>query len=262
MKANVRRITPEVAKEMLKRNTGNRGLSNSHLIFLSKEMTEGRWLFDGQPIRFTDGGKLLDGQHRLNAVINSGESQDFLIVTGIESDSFKVMDTGKNRNGSDCFKIQGIEYSTSVAATVKFIIDMKFNTVSGGVKISNSELMEWYSENKSILEFVRRSEHLAKAFSRVISSSKIAGYWFLFAEKNVTDSDIFINKLCNGLDLSVDSPIYVLRKKLIDIKLGDFEMNRKTKSALIIKAWNFYRKGESIKVLKWNKDIEKFPKIL
>ena len=59
----VQEITPVVATRLLKDNTGNRKVSQTHVATLSSEMTKGRWVMNGDPIRLA-GKKLIDGQHR------------------------------------------------------------------------------------------------------------------------------------------------------------------------------------------------------
>jgi hypothetical protein len=262
MKTELRVVTPEIAKEMLSRNHGNRNVSDRHVEFLSSQMKGDRWVFDGQPIRFNVNGRLLDGQHRLNAIIKSGKEQQFLIVTGIESSAFKVMDTGKNRNSSDVFKIQGIDYGSQVSVTTRLVYNIKQGTNAVSTKVSNSELLEYFESNESILDCVKQSEKLYKEFGRILSWTHIAAFMYLFSEKSVTESEDFFNKLCTGLDLSINSPIYVLRKKLMSDAVSIQKLPRNDKYALIIKSWNHYRKGSEVKFLKWNKEIEKFPTII
>lgn len=263
MKTEVRLISPEVANEMLKRNANNRKLNNYHCIYLANQMTSDQWKFDGQPIRFSEGGTLLDGQHRLSAVIRSGKSQQFLIVTGIEKDAFKVMDTGKNRNGADCFSIRGIEYASDVAASVRMVINyrLKKDNANGRNKPTNTDLLEWYDKNPSILNHVKSAAPLSVEFSYVLSRSYLAGLLFLFSGRNVLEAESFISKLCTGLDLEKDSPIYALRKKLLEDKMNRTKLPVRDKLALIIKAWNSYRLGKKIKQLRWDKAREIFPAI-
>lgn len=264
MNTEVREITPDIAKQMLKRNANNRKCSEAHVSFLSKEMINDNWLFDGQPIRFSEGGTLLDGQHRLSAVVKSGKAQKFLILTGIHSDAFKVMDTGKYRSAADAFKVNGVEYYSVVSGAARFILNHKKgrNGESGSNRISNSDLLEWYEDNKLIIEMAKESDKLSSSFSRILPPSYITALLFLFSEKSVTDAELFMSKLCRGLDLSINSPIYLIRKKLTEDKLNKAKLPMSHKTALIIKAWNFYRKGEEVRFLKWDSEKEKFPVII
>jgi hypothetical protein len=263
MKTEIRIISKELANQMLKRNGKNRSLNQKHVKFLSEEMINGNWLFDGQPIRFSDDGRLLDGQHRLNAVVDSDTSQEFLIVTGVKSEAFKVMDTGRSRSASDCFFINGVSYANDVSACSKFILSFnKGVNYSKLNKISNTDLLEFYEENKDILNFVKESVGLSKAFSSVMSRSNIASFLYLFSKKDVLMAETFFHKLCYGLDIDRRSPIYVLRKKLTEDKMAKARLSPQDKNALIIKAWNLFRLNKDCSFIRWSKKDEKFPAII
>ena len=125
MKVETRTITPEVAKEMLKRNVSNRPLNSGHVNHLARQMKDGLWVFDGQPIRLTESGGLLDGQHRLSGIVESNRSFDFIVVTGISSSAFTVMDTGRNRQASDVLAIDGFDYSKDGPTVIRDIMNYK-----------------------------------------------------------------------------------------------------------------------------------------
>ena len=265
MKTEVRTITPVVATEMLKKNLNNRKVSEKHVNFLANEMRNGNWLFDGQPLRFDEDNILIDGQHRLNAIVKSQTSQNILIVTGLKKESFKVMDTGKNRNAADVLSINGESYYCEISCCARFIIKFKNNHSLGGNRLSstsNTSIINWLDENRNIVENIRTADKLKKQFSGVLSKTYIASLLYLFSEKDVTVAEIFMRKLCTGLDLSDKDPIFALRKALIKDKMSKSNLPQKDKTALIVKGWNAYRLGKSIKVLRWNKDVETFPTIL
>tara|TARA_R110000772_G_scaffold236340_3_gene347984 strand:+ start:69 stop:863 length:795 start_codon:yes stop_codon:yes gene_type:complete len=264
MKTEVRIITPDVAKEMLKRNPNNRRLSAPHVRFLAKQMNGGEWQFDGQPIRFDVYGRLLDGQHRLSAVVLAGEAFEFLIVSGLKEETFQVMDTGKNRSANDSLSVMGVKYSSDVAATAKLVMNFKRNVHSkgSGAKVTNSDVVEWFNKNEKIIEIMRTADRLKAHSSRLFPRSYIAFLIYILGERNVTESELFVRKLCTGLDLESTSPIFLLRKKLIEDKISKAKLPIKDRIALMIKAWNFYRMDKSPKVLRWNKDLEKFPELI
>ncbi len=67
-------ITPEAATAILKGNKGNRKPRQSHIEALADAMLRGEWKQTHQGIAISPTGKLLDGQHRLLAVVKSGSS--------------------------------------------------------------------------------------------------------------------------------------------------------------------------------------------
>jgi hypothetical protein len=77
-------ITPEIAQEMLEFNTCNRPLSKNTVTKYAGMMRLGEWYFSHQSLAFAEdeGGKLLlvDGQHRLAAIVQSGVSLKFSVI--------------------------------------------------------------------------------------------------------------------------------------------------------------------------------------
>lgn len=86
MKTEVIEITPEVARVYLKQNTNNRNLIKRKLAQYAKDMKEGRWVLNGEPIQFDDSGELINGQHRLNACIRSNSAFTTLVVFGVSGE--------------------------------------------------------------------------------------------------------------------------------------------------------------------------------
>lgn len=102
----IQTITPTIAAEMLEGNTNNRSLAEGRVKSLAAMMAAGEWKI-AQPVMFDYNGKLVDGQHRLQAVIRSGMSVRFLVVHGIEPEAFSVVDQGKSRTATDLHHIMG-----------------------------------------------------------------------------------------------------------------------------------------------------------
>ncbi len=89
---------------------------------------------------------------------------------------------------------------------------------------------------------------------------QISAFIFLTSEIDKEDSQKFIKSLCIGSDLNVDSPIFSLRQRLMDDKMSIHALPQMEKLALIIKAWNFFRQGKTVRRrITWNKEKEKFP---
>ena len=72
MKTKQQKITPELAREILKGNSKNRKIRQQRVDYLADEMKNGRWQISHQGICIATDGRVLDGQHRLLAVIQSG----------------------------------------------------------------------------------------------------------------------------------------------------------------------------------------------
>ena len=116
----VREITPQEASEILAtKNVKNRKTNKNHVNALALNMTNGTWRYNADPIRFDANDVLIDGQHRLFAVVMAQKPILFKIVRGLDPEAFKVIDMeAKSRNLADLFKIDGIPHYTGIASII------------------------------------------------------------------------------------------------------------------------------------------------
>lgn len=115
----VERITPESAAKMLVGNTRNRALVQARVIAMAEDMVAGRWRTTHQGVAIATDGTLLDGQHRLNAVILANVSVDMVVTRGLAVESIDAIDIGEKRRAHDVMAIaDGVHLSTAQRATV------------------------------------------------------------------------------------------------------------------------------------------------
>lgn len=128
-------VTPEIAEFMLESNIeNNRKISQSTVDKYAREMESGSWKFNGESIKFSKSGKMIDGQHRLQACIKSGISFETLINEELSDDTFHNIDTGVSRKSKDIAKMAGITDSiivTTAAGKVKYLIKSEGKLMSG-----------------------------------------------------------------------------------------------------------------------------------
>jgi len=101
-----RLITPEIAADMLTRNDGNRPLRPRTWQGYAKDMLAGKWRQTHEAIAVTTSGRLINGQHRLTAVVHSGLAQVFwvAIYDSAETAMDLPIDFGARRTISDILK--------------------------------------------------------------------------------------------------------------------------------------------------------------
>jgi len=72
----------------------------------------------------------------------------------------------------------------------------------------------------------------------------------------------FSRRVASGADLPSDDPVLLLRRRLIQQKYDKYRLKNDELAAFIIKAWNAYRTGASLNVLRWvrgGQNPEAFP---
>jgi hypothetical protein len=94
-------VTPDVAREWLEANSQNRTIRTTHVAALARDITDERWKITHQGIAFSTSGRLIDGQHRLNAIIEADKPAVLTVFIGLNDDMFGALDRGKSRSARD-----------------------------------------------------------------------------------------------------------------------------------------------------------------
>lgn len=95
-------VTPDTAASWIALfNTDNRKVRSTIVNKYAKLMTEGEWILSDQCISFDVTNKLLNGQHRLMAVVKSGVTIKAMVARNMPSETFKYMDRGTLRSNAD-----------------------------------------------------------------------------------------------------------------------------------------------------------------
>lgn len=134
MKTQLKTITPKWAKFILdNRNNRNRRLSESFVTKLARDITNGAFITTHQGIAFDESGDLLDGQHRLAAVVMANKPITVPVTTGLASshrlngstiNTFELIDGGKPRGVGAMLTMAGYPNGNNVAAAVKTAVLM------------------------------------------------------------------------------------------------------------------------------------------
>ena len=106
-------IDPGLAAHWLQNNFVNRTLSEDTITAYARDMVNGEWLPTHQGVAFNDRDALIDGQHRLHAVIRSGKTVRMMVTFGLASvipgkevTTMDAVDRGRPRSVADQLKIQ------------------------------------------------------------------------------------------------------------------------------------------------------------
>lgn len=260
-------ITPELAAEFLSRNTLNRPKKPSKIKLYSESMAAGQWPVTGVPIIFGRGGRLLDGQNRLQAIIDTGSTVRTLVVEGVEDEVFDVIDSGARRSSSDVLVIMG--YEGWIASCGSSAVTVASNLMRGLWPYTNTVSPQGVREFVECHPDLMRSVEFMSGFPRkgvTINHSAGAALHFLMAKKSAVLADRYMQQLYIGNDLCFGDMVLTLRNSIeAKGKVGEFN-DRSGKTLLvgaIIRVWNSLRSGRSIKHAgnMYPRASEKFPVI-
>lgn len=120
---SIETVDPSLAKVLLEGNKKNRSLSSSLVDSIARDITSGNWIVSHQGIAIDKEGNLLDGQHRLNAIIKSGLTVRMAVTYNVSPEAFEVIDmNNRPRTVADMQGIsRGIKNSRRVVAAAKTI---------------------------------------------------------------------------------------------------------------------------------------------
>jgi hypothetical protein len=250
-------VTPDLALEWLTRNENNRTISKKHVRLLADMMSRNEFNFVGDPIRFDIDGRLMDGQHRLNAIIESETSQHMIVIFGLPPESQVYMDAGRKRSPGDQMTVAlGIRNGNQAAAIVRNYIQWRDQCFLSNTRtVGIPEIIAWADANEELLvDATARARRVTSA--RVPTSVAVSGAVYLAAHKvSPHGAGVFWDRLADGADLVANNPILTLRNAIMRRAKRE-RWTRTEEWAYYARAWNTWRKDGSLERLQgWRDEI-------
>jgi hypothetical protein len=133
MEFAVEDITPEQAQRFLDRNVKfNRPLANGKVEEYTRAMDEGRFKLTHEPMALARGTEeVLDGQHRLHAIVKHGKPVRMLVARNVDPGVFDVIGCGKTRNSTDIFCIAYKRKNGEAPAYTPYITSVASRMIQG-----------------------------------------------------------------------------------------------------------------------------------
>jgi len=263
IKSEVRTITPQEAEAILRTNTNNRKVRNAVVDKYVRDMEGGSWVVNGEAIKISATGDLLDGQHRLLACIQAGMPFDTIVTSGLLSETQIAMDTGARRTFSDILRWRGEVSVSSLASACETGLcwDTAGTPAHRGKQHSNAERLVWLEANPDIRDAIKGWQPVASKPLRLPIS---VGGPFLMRIRRISPIDAaeFIQHVKSGANLAEDDPINVLRRWLLNASSSKGKRGREEYAAVAVKAWNAWIKGRPVRNLTWRTggaNREEFP---
>ena len=244
VKSDIVFVTPQLAREYLTANQRNRPLSKRRIIDLVEAMDKGEWRYTDESIKFDTEGRLLDGQHRLTAILESSKPQWLRVTSGLDTASFEVLDRGKRRSPADVLAMHGIKHYSACAAAAVWIDRLtSMNGKKRKTQMSSIEVLEYMGMFPVIPKMVNcimgsQAHRIMKSTGLPTAVGVIASGGTEPVQEKVKG---FFVRLGEGVHLTKNDPIHVLRKRLErDID----RLSLEERAIGLIKTWNAYMEGK------------------
>ena len=254
MKAHVeiKSITPDYARALLANQIGEqRNLRVRASKEYARDMIKGDWHLSPDAIVVLN-GKLANGQHRLNAVIEANRTVEFIVMYSDDPDLFKVIDCGLRRLASDAFK--NIEYANKITGAASWIISYYKKSINPNARArmtpTRIEQIQAVEKMHSALHDCAKIVCPLYEKTRILAPTLGIASLYIMRQKHGIVADEFIKSIYNGATL--DSCAFVLRERLLRIKADRNRsyMNPSFTMALVFKAFRAQIYGLSIGTLK------------
>lgn len=244
-------VTPDLAGRLLGNNTGNRNVRPTVVSRYARDMATGAWQLNGETVKVDVNDRVIDGQHRLMAVIESGVTVRMLVVYGLPAAAQETVDRGIGRNVADALRLRGEQNVNILAGAICQSVVLKSPTPSMNATYwpSTSGAIQYLIGHPSIRESVPLGERARSIIG--YPSSTAAALHHIFAEIDQEDADTFWQRVMDGVDLPQDSAILRLREVMLKELTATRRMPRHRLQAISIKAWNAWRRGDPVALLKW-----------
>jgi hypothetical protein len=242
-------INADLAAKWLETSIGNRPISQPHVTAMSRDILAGEWRVTGDTIKFDPGGRLIDGHHRLWAVMMAGGPS---IETWVAKNVLPTVqiDVGRVRTFGDVLKMRGTvdkASATIVAAACSWFMRYELTTIKSSTRFSQAELTHCLSQHPFLPDVAKR---LGRPPYKLLSAGAIAFVGTHGMEVAPEAADAFLSILLygavEGQPVHVKSPPYVLRERLLLEGSKRTRMESVHVLEIAIRAWNAHIRGEEI----------------
>jgi hypothetical protein len=258
-----------MAKAWLARGGINRKPSMRLVARIAAAIRRGEWKLTGDSIKLDVEQRVIDGQHRLLAIIEAGVPVTVLVVRNVPNEAQDVIDTGRTRVASDVLSMHGFGSTVGMAAAAKLLMIIErfghpaVSSREVNLLISNASVLRYVQEHADDLkEAVRVADNLRATGHLGGGTGLLAAFATMIRRADAEAAEWFLAALLSGANLDTDSPILRLRTRLLSERqghrIGTSPPEREALLAICIKAWNAWRRNESMKMLVW-RESQGFP---
>jgi hypothetical protein len=243
-RVEMRLVTPELAERWLQQfNTENRKIQRSHVEMIVRDIRDGNWMVNAQPICFTgdpdtaepgDNVRLLNGQHRLEACKISEIPIEIPIAKHIPEAAFATYDihAKKTLNTSDSTENTD-ERVMKAAAKIQWRVDQGF-PATYRLTPSASELIRTIRAHPQLSEGFARSRRMKDFASAGVMTYMI----YRVTQEHAEVGKAFLDDLETGEGLERGNPVIGARTSAIGQR---GKRNRKETLEDLEESWKAYK---------------------
>jgi hypothetical protein len=214
MKTIEREITPEQARNILEKNTGNRPIREAWVEQLVQIIRDDKWAVTHQGIAIGKEGRLLDGQHRLHAIMRANRAVRVLVTTDMDDELYRWIDGGKSRTLPD--RLHLVDNQRVNGYCLAILNNFLRITTHQSVEPTVDDLEDLFLERTDSCIYVGACfQKCVRGVTVAPIGAALMNYHFHSPGKAVE----FTEMLLTGTNLAESNPAYALREAAIGERL-------------------------------------------
>lgn len=268
-------VTADIAREYLSKEktpeAGVKGTNRKHgartVAEYAAAMLRGEWELTHQGIGFNKRGELVDGGHRLRAIILASQTKPDIaiklaVTTGLSDTAMVTMDIGRRRVPADFLRMLGKTNTASLGGVIRLVYcydNVGWTSTEGWSRHRITPRMQedFLLQNPGLEEAIEATANVKRLFK----TSAVGAFWFLARrERPDVDVDAFLEQLRTGEMLEKGDPALTLRELMLNTRAALRRFEGSQELALLIKAFNKWIAGEQSRMLAFRVD-ELYPRI-
>ena len=261
-------IGPKLAEELLKKNVSNRRIIHRRVERYARKMKSGQWPFIGDPICLSRDDVLLNGQHRLWAVVIGSVELYFNVVLGLPPETQRFMDQGRNRTAANQLSIEGVANPVAASALSRFVISWDDGQVVSrrNDSVTTDDIAEFVEENPDRVQDAIVLAERVRSNVPVMSIGATAAVAFKTIEIDESAAVEFFEMFATGANLPDGHPVLMLRNHLAKLRRQRTNRTAAEIAYLITTTWNAWFAGrkdmQRIQLPKGGVTDKNFPELL
>jgi hypothetical protein len=242
MSYNREYVSKEIAEDLLKNHNHNnaRPMTPANTDYFVRLIMNDEFMTTHQGICIGKDGEVLDGQHRLAAIVITGKGQWMYVMRGGSPEIAKHTDRGRNRTSFECLKLLNDPAHNRLCNQ---IVSQYLKCTGVHHRPTIDELEDTFLKMSASFEFVTGKFNTKRAR---LTRATIAAAMVVFHHFYPRKAEEFIDSYLAGTDLPEGSPILVLRNAVLGDRIGSGSSDNYWNCTWAIEQW---REDKSVKRL-------------
>ena len=252
MAVSIRTISPDEAKRYQATSLRNRPLNDRRVSQYARSMRDNNWSA-GSMLIIDEEGHMVDGHHRMAAIIQAGTSVDMVVLSGLPTRFIPNIDTGRPRSAGDMLAfVEGLEGVGSLrnkAALTRMVLGI--DNGDSNIVVSHNEIADFMLDNIALIEKSYKCYTSVKALGVTIGVGAAVCVICRAYGIDCPKFDEFWCQVASGEMLKAGLPAFALRNALFASgRSGSGGSRQRNDAYCVLRAWDAFIRGERLTVIR------------